>query len=104
MNVKFIYTNQRFYVQSIELPRHPSIAAIINPKLAIQNLPISEVYNLIIANSKTVSNQDVCTTFKSEKSMIKCNNNQITFMQNKIQYTFNYNQSNNITSYIISDS
>jgi hypothetical protein len=104
MNAKFMYTNQRFYVQSIELPRHPAIAALINPKLTLQPLPISEVYNLIVANSKVTANQDVCTSFKSDKSMTRCSTTQATFVQNKIQYTFNYTTTNGVSSYTISDS
>jgi hypothetical protein len=44
--------NQRFFVASVLLPRHPAIATIINQKLSSQQLPINEIYNLIIENSK----------------------------------------------------
>ena len=104
MNATFIYKNQRFLVTSIVLPRHPAIMAIVNQKLAIQPLPIGEVYTLIVVNSKQIETKDVCTTFKWNKSLISCTTTQVIFTQNNIKYTFNYTLENGISSYTISNS
>jgi len=104
MNATFTYTNQRFFVTSIILPRQTAISTIINQKLALQQLPISEVYALIIANSKPIEIKDVCTTFKWNTSLISCTTTQAVFKQNNIQYTFNYTLENGVSAYTISDS
>lgn len=103
MNATFVYMNQRFFVNSVVLPRHPAITTIINQKLSVQPLPISEVYNLIIENSSATVIQDLCLAFKSDKTLTKCTTTQAIFNYNKKIYTFNYTLNNGINSYNISD-
>ncbi len=103
MTATFNYTNQRFFIKSVLLPRHPSITTIINQKLSAQSLPISEVYNLILENSTATIWQDVCTTFAWDKKLTKCTPTQAIFNNNNINYTFNYTIENGISSYTIAD-
>lgn len=104
MTATFVYTNQRFFVASVLLPRHPAITTIINQKLSVQPLPISEIYNLILANSKTTLWQDVCLAFKWNKTLTQCSATQAIFNYNNAVYTFNYTLNNGISSYTISNS
>lgn len=104
MNATFIYQDQRFFIKAIDLPRHPQIASVINPKLTIKPLPISEVYDLILQSAAgSVISQDVCTSFKNNGIMKSCSSQQAIFIQNKITYTFSYIQDKGVTSYTISD-
>ena len=52
LSVVFVYKNQKFYAQSIAMPRHPLLASTINPRLAVAPLSISELYTLIIQTQK----------------------------------------------------
>lgn len=103
MNVTFVYSNQRFFISSIVLPRHSAITTIVNQKLAAQLLPINEVYSLILENNKATWTKDVCSTFKWKTILVSCTATQVIFNQNKIQYTFNYTLENGVSSYSISN-
>ena len=103
MNATLIYENQRFFVKSVVLPRQPSLTSTINQKLSIEKLPMSEVYNLILANSKTIIWQDVCLAFQWDKRLTQCTTTQAIFNSNNIIYTFNYTLNNGISSYTIGD-
>ena len=103
MTATFVYTNQRFFVASVLLPRHPAITTIINQKLSVQYLPISEIYNLILVNSTATVSQDTCLAFKWDKRLTKCTSTQAIFNNNNTNYTFNYTLKNGVSSYTISD-
>ena len=104
MTVNFIYQNQRFFVQSIQLPTLVSVQTEINKQLAIKAVPMSEVYTMILYYSKDQNTtvQNVCSYYSSDKTMTKCTDKQIDFTINKINYSFVYKK-DGITSYTISD-
>lgn len=104
MTVNFIYQNQRFFVQSIQLPASVSVQTEVNKQLAIKSVPMSEVYTMILYYSKDQSTtvQNICSYYSSDKTMTKCTDKQIDFTINKINYSFVYKK-DGITSYTISD-
>jgi hypothetical protein len=108
MNVTLAYENQRFVAQSLQIPRNTAMANEINKKLVVEKLPLSEVYKLISDYTKTIPNENVCTVFKSDKSMSSCSLSGAIFHQTirdiLIRYTFTYDTINGVTSYTISDS
>ena len=104
----FLYKDQRFYVQSIVMPRQPLLTLSINPKLAIKPLSISELYDLIVDTQKwlswaPVTSSDVCSTFKNDKTLTSCTPQQAVFTRNSIKYVFTYNSTQWVTNYSISD-
>lgn len=107
LNIVFIYKDQRFYAQSINMSRHPLLTLSINPKLSIQPLSISELYDLIIQTQKTLSgvkpSQSVCTAFEKDSTMKSCSTQQVRFVKKDVTYVFIYDALQGVTNYTISD-
>ena len=107
LNVVFIYKDQRFYAQSINMSRHPLLTLSINPKLSIQPLSISELYDLIVQTQKTLSgvkpSQNVCTAFEKDSTMKSCSAQQVRFIKKDVTYIFIYDALQGVTNYTISD-
>lgn len=107
LSIIFSSKNQRFYAESITLPRHPGLEAAINPRLAVTPLSISELYDLIIKTHTdiptTTTSTDVCQSFKQDKDMVSCTGQVVKFIKKRVTYIFEYSREDGVSQYSISD-
>ncbi len=108
LNIIFMYKDQRFYAQSVQMPRHLLLALSINQKLAIQPLVMSELYNLILQTQNTTAqqpiSQDVCTAFTKDDGMVSCTENNVKFVRDDTTYIFTYSKNAGVTAYTVNPS
>lgn len=102
LSISFTLKDQRFYATKVHMPRHPSLASVLNKKLSVQPLVISELYEMIITTYVNLDKelpQEVCTVFSGEG--MTCTPTKLTVIKGEHQYVFVYDAQEGIQSYSI---